>query len=63
MLEHIDKVLEHEQDTGAMIPMRAHFAFYTKGFTNGARARQIIFNTIDPNEIKDTLRKLVAGEL
>jgi len=63
MLEHIDKVVEHEQDPKALAPMRAHFAHYTKGFTNGAMARKIIFNTIDPNVIKETLHKLVEGRL
>jgi tRNA-dihydrouridine synthase B len=61
MFEHIDKVLEHEKDPRALIPMRAHFAFYTKGFANGATARKIIFGSVDPEEIKRTLSLLISG--
>jgi len=46
-----------------LIPMRAHLNFYTKGFVGSAKARQIIFASIDPNEIKDTLRRLFYGRL
>jgi tRNA-dihydrouridine synthase B len=63
MIEHVDKVIEHNQDTSSLVPMRAHFAFYTKGFAGSAKARQIIFATTDPAEIKETLEKLIYGKL
>ena len=63
VLEHIDRVLEGADNTKALIPMRAHFAFYTKGFTNGSKAREIIFKSINPEEIKETLQKLFYGQL
>ena len=63
ILEHIDRVLLHNSDPKALIPMRAHFTFYTKGFAGSAKARQIIFASTDTNEIKDTLRKLYYGRL
>ena len=59
IFKHIDKVIEHEKDEKALIPMRAHFAFYTKGYINGAEARKKIFSSINPDEIKDTLRGLI----
>ncbi|MCL2064706.1 MAG: tRNA dihydrouridine synthase DusB [Candidatus Cloacimonetes bacterium] len=61
--KHIDLVLEHYQDPRALIPMRAHFAYYTKGYINGSKARQIIFASIDPEEIKITMEKLILGVL
>lgn len=63
ILEHIDRVLHNTQDTKVLIPMRAHFAFYTKGFANGSKAREIIFKSINPDEIKNTLRDLFNGKL
>ena len=56
---HIDRVIEHEKDEKALIPMRAHFAFYTKGYVNGAEARKRIFNSINPDEIKKILEGLI----
>jgi len=61
MLEHIDRTIEFEQDYNALVPLRGHIAHYTKGFTNGAKARQIIFATVDPEVIKETLRELVIS--
>jgi nifR3 family TIM-barrel protein len=58
MFEHIDRTIENENDYNALIPLRGHFAHYTKGFTNGAKARQIIFSTTDPKLIKKTLQDL-----
>ena len=59
MYEHIDRVLEHYQDPRALIPMRAHFAYYTKGYTDGAKARKQIFSTTCPEEIKNILKELI----
>lgn len=63
VLEHIDRVLLGADDNKALIPLRAHFAFYTKGFTHGAKAREIIFKSINPDEIKETLQNLFYGKL
>jgi len=60
--EHIDKVLEHFNDTKALIPMRAHFAYYTRGYCHGNKARQLIFASINPDEIKDTMERLIYGK-
>ena len=62
IFEHIDKVLEHYQDPRALIPMRAHFAYYTKGFVGGSKARKIIFASTDAEEIKKTMERLIYGE-
>jgi len=62
MMEHVDKTIEFEQDHNALVPLRGHMAYYTKGFTNGARTRQIIFGSVDPEVIKNTLRELVITE-
>ena len=62
VMEHIDRVIEHSKDNNALIPMRAHFAFYTKGFVNGALARKIIFSSTNPDEIKEVIRKLFYGQ-
>ena len=59
--EHIDKVLEHYQDPRALIPMRAHFAYYTKGYVNGSKARQRIFASTDAEEIKKIMEELIYG--
>jgi len=58
IFEHIDKVIEHNNNTNSLIPMRAHFAFYTKGFNFATEARKIIFSSQNPNEIKNTLANL-----
>jgi tRNA-dihydrouridine synthase len=58
--KHIDKVMEHSNnDTKALLPLRAHFAFYTKGYEGSAKARQIIFQSTESNEIKQTFQKLL----
>jgi len=62
IISHIDEVLNHEKDEKALIRMRSHFSFYTKGFVNGAEARKIIFSTIDPIKIKDTLEQLIFND-
>jgi tRNA-dihydrouridine synthase len=62
MMEHVDKTIEFEQDHNALVPLRGHMAYYTKGFTHGARARQVIFGSVDPEVIKNTLRELVITE-
>jgi len=61
--QHIDLVVEHNSGNHALVPMRAHFAFYTKGIPGGAAARQIIFRSTDPNQIKQTIRELYYGRL
>ena len=60
--EHIDKVLEHYKDPRALIPMRAHFAYYTKGYENGSKARQRIFASTDAEEIKKIMEDLIYGK-
>jgi tRNA-dihydrouridine synthase B len=59
--EHIDKVVEHNVNEHGLTQMRSHFAFYTKGYPEGAAARKVIFSTLDTNVIKETMRRLVLG--
>jgi len=61
--QHIDLVVAHNCGSHALVPMRAHFAFYTKGLAGGAAARQIINRSTDPNQIKHTIRELYYGRL
>jgi tRNA-dihydrouridine synthase B len=57
---HIDKVLEHSNnDLKALLPLRAHLAFYTKGFPDSAEARKKIFTSLNVFEIKETIKNLM----
>jgi len=63
IMQHIDLVVAHNCGNHALVPMRAHFAFYTAGFASSARARKQIFSSTDPIEIKQTLKELYYGNL
>jgi tRNA-dihydrouridine synthase B len=58
VFRHIDRALSHAQDEKVMIPMRAHFSFYTKGYKNCSDARKKIFSTTDANAIKQIFQSL-----
>ncbi len=58
ILDHIDLISQSENVNKQITEMRAHLAYYTKGFKNGSHAREIIFNSFDIDLIKNTLHRL-----
>lgn len=57
ILEHLNLIYESE-DPKKLFQIRSHLAHYTKGLINSSKAREIIFQSLDFNLIKDTLVKL-----
>lgn len=60
---HFHYALNSNYRDRAILEMRTHFAHYTKGFAGGAKTRDIIFHTMDENEILDAVRDLYVGKL
>lgn len=57
VLKHLDLIYESD-DSKKMFQIRSHLAHYTKGLINSSKAREVIFQSLDYNLIKETLLKL-----
>jgi len=57
IIQHLDLIYGSE-DPKKLYQIRSHLAHYTKGLLNSAKARSIIFQSLDYNEIRETLEGL-----
>lgn len=57
VIKHLDLIYSSD-DPKKLYQIRSHLAHYTKGLINSAKAREIIFQSLDYGLIKETLENL-----
>ena len=60
--KHIDLTVREIGEDRAMIELRSHFAFYTKGYHNSARVRAEINNCFHADQIMAAFTRLYTGQ-
>ena len=57
VLEHFDAILEHYGTANGVKIARKHIGWYSKGLPNSAEFRQSVFQLVEPDAVRDELRR------